>query len=70
MQFVLPKTSTRPFTLNIGMRMPAVLYLASLDAYAPDDATGIDAPVTRVRAVSHALMAQGFPADRVALAGF
>jgi phospholipase/carboxylesterase len=69
-RFVFPHATTRPITLNGGMRMRAWYDIISLDRRSAEDAAGFRDSDASIRQLIAREVARGVPVHRIVLAGF
>src|SRR5450631_2447816 len=69
-RFVFPHATTRPVTLNGGMRMRAWYDIISLDRKAGEDEVGFRDSDLAIRRLIAREVERGISADRIVLAGF
>src|SRR5688572_18113349 len=69
-RFVFPHAPVRPVTINGGMPMRAWYDILGFNGQASEDAAGIRASATAVRALIDRELERGIPAERIVLAGF
>ncbi|CAM9163053.1 unnamed protein product, partial [Ectocarpus fasciculatus] len=69
-KFVLPTASSRPISLNGGMKMPGWSDIYGLDAAAEEDKAGFEESRARVDAIVSAELAGGIAPGKIVVAGF
>lgn len=67
---ILPTASSRPVTLNGGMRMPAWYDIVGLDERSGELCEGIEESVSTIREIINNEIQSGLPASRIILSGF
>ena len=70
LKIILPTASSRPVTLNGGMRMNAWYDIVGLDDRSAESVEGIKSSVDRIQSLISSENANGIPCSRIILAGF